>query len=184
MVVYFSTLADISRVPLYLYDLPVRTGVALEMSTYERLASHPNIRGAKISGRLEIARELIHRLDDSFRIIVAEPQIMCDLIREGISNHLDGIFAVGPHWFMELARAADTQDWSQATHIQSRANQLLELLRSSPSVFGAFTAMMNARGIPGNFHASPARTLGEPEKKKLLENDLLKQLVGGKMAFS
>jgi dihydrodipicolinate synthase/N-acetylneuraminate lyase len=167
---------------LYLYDLPVRTGVALDISTYEALAKHPNIRGAKISGRIDFARELRRRLPDDFRIIVAEPQIMAELMREGIAEHLDGIYAAAPHWFVELAQAANAGDWPEAMRVQVRVNQLLDALRSSPSVMGALTAMLNARGIPGNFHAAPARTLSQTEKSVLLGKDIVKELIQHKSA--
>ena len=96
MIDYFQSLADASPVPLYLYDLPVRTGVEIDLSTYEILAKHPNIRGAKVSGRIEIARELVKRFGDRFRVIVAEPKSLDVLLREGLHAHLDGIFAVAP----------------------------------------------------------------------------------------
>ena len=78
LVDYFSSLADVSPVPLYLYDLPARTGVALDIETYESLSKHPRIRGAKISGRLEFAGEFVGHLDPRSGIVVAEPEkVMC-----------------------------------------------------------------------------------------------------------
>jgi 4-hydroxy-tetrahydrodipicolinate synthase len=177
MVDYFSALADVSPVPLYLYDLPARTGVEIDMSSYERLAKHPNIKGAKISGRIEIARQLIQQYGDKFRVIVAEPQSLADLLAEGVTNHLDGIFAVAPHWLKELSSAAEVGDWQEAAAIQTRVNRLLDLLRSQQSVFGAFTAMMNARGIPGNFHAAPSPALNEAERSALLATDIMQELL-------
>lgn len=167
MVDYFCSLADISPVPLYLYDLPVRTNVAFDVATYEAVAQHPNIKGAKISGRIDIARELLNRLGDRFRIIVAEPQNLDSLLRDGIRNHLDGIFAVVPEFVVAIAAAAVEENWPRAAFYQARLNSLLHLLRSSRSVMGAFTVLMNAKGIPGNFHALPFPTLNEQEQDTL-----------------
>jgi len=44
---HFTSLAEASAVPLILYDIPYRTGVAIELDTLLRLAAHPNIRAIK-----------------------------------------------------------------------------------------------------------------------------------------
>ena len=40
---HFRAMADATRVPVMLYDIPGRTGVAIEPDTIVKLASHPNI---------------------------------------------------------------------------------------------------------------------------------------------
>ena len=43
----YSTIADASKVPLILYNVPSRTGVNIEPDTYAKLADHPMIKGIK-----------------------------------------------------------------------------------------------------------------------------------------
>jgi 4-hydroxy-tetrahydrodipicolinate synthase len=43
LVAHFSTIADATRLPVMLYDIPARTGVALSTETLLRLAEHPQI---------------------------------------------------------------------------------------------------------------------------------------------
>ena len=47
---YFRCLADASRFPLALYDIPYRTGAALDTATLLELAAHPNIAAIKDCG--------------------------------------------------------------------------------------------------------------------------------------
>ncbi len=47
---WFEALADASRVPLVLYDIPYRTGATLETATLLALAAHPNIVAIKDCG--------------------------------------------------------------------------------------------------------------------------------------
>lgn len=44
---HFRAIADATDLPVLLYDIPGRTGCSLELSTYERLASHARIIGVK-----------------------------------------------------------------------------------------------------------------------------------------
>lgn len=50
LLAWFRTLADASRVPLVLYDIPYRTGVRLEQATLLALAEHPRIVALKDCG--------------------------------------------------------------------------------------------------------------------------------------
>lgn len=176
LVQYFRTLADASPVPLYLYDLPARTGVAIDMQVYEALVEHPNIKGAKISGRLEIARQLIDAFGEKFRVIVAEPDKMDALVSEGIHAHLDGMFAIAPHWVQSIVQAAFRRDHDEAARWQKKLTQLRDVLSAASSPLGAFTTMMNARGISGRFHAAPYADLPATERDDLLATSIMCEL--------
>lgn len=47
---WFSAIADACAVPVIVYDVPYRTGVAIERDTLLKLATHPNIRAIKDCG--------------------------------------------------------------------------------------------------------------------------------------
>ena len=55
IVAHFTAVADASPVPVILYNIPYRTGEALDPDGLLRLAEHPNIVGVKQSVGLEIA---------------------------------------------------------------------------------------------------------------------------------
>ena len=80
---YFTALADRSRKPLYLYDLPGVTRTKLELETVLQLSKHPNIRGIKCSGDLPSIWRLINSVGDAFRVIPAQPLIVDFLVRGG-----------------------------------------------------------------------------------------------------
>ncbi|MCC6681263.1 MAG: dihydrodipicolinate synthase family protein [Phycisphaeraceae bacterium] len=154
-IAYYTQLADESRYPLFIYDLQPLTGVHLSVDTLSRLARHPNIAGIKLSANVPEAVRLRMRLEGStFRIIVAEPVLSDILFRAGFSEHLDGIYAVCPHWASALARAARQEDWDTAAQWQQRLTGVKELFIAHP--FGPlFTALMNERGIAGKFAPHP-----------------------------
>jgi 4-hydroxy-tetrahydrodipicolinate synthase len=176
LIQYFRALADASPVPLYLYDLPARTGVAIDMPVYEALVQHPNIKGAKISGRLEIARQLLEAFGEKFRVIVAEPDQMDRLVPEGILAHLDGMFAIAPHWVQSIVQAAFRRENDESARSQKKLTELRDLLNAASSPFGAFTVMMNARGISGKFHAAPYADLPNAERDALLATPVMREL--------
>ena len=48
---WFHAIADASTAPLIVYDIPQRTGVAIDLSTLLQLAKHPNVRAVKDCGQ-------------------------------------------------------------------------------------------------------------------------------------
>lgn len=177
LVRYYLALADVSKKPLYLYDLPAVTNVSISMDTYAQLSKHPNIRGAKVSGRAAFSRELIDRLGDRLRIIVAEPTLIDALLRHGVEQHLDGMFAIAPQWVGRLASAAQASDWEMAASYQRRITTLRNLLNDEEGGMGVFTAMMNAREIPGSFASAPLGLLSDERRDALLAEPIMQELI-------
>jgi 4-hydroxy-tetrahydrodipicolinate synthase len=169
---YYWALADYSRNPLYLYEIPARTGVKLEYETLERLADHPNIQGIKCSCELEWTREAIRRVGDRLRIAVVALDQFHSLLLDGLMCHVDGIFALAPAWTQTLVRAAAAGDAALAEEYQRRLVRLLTLMRQFGS-FQTFTTLLNARGIPGNYAPLPFRPLTEKSRQQLLDSPVV-----------
>jgi 4-hydroxy-tetrahydrodipicolinate synthase len=165
---YFEALADESHAPLYLYDLPQRTGIALTVETVVRLSEHPNIAGIKCSGDLSEARRLIDAVRGSkFRVIVAQVPLLDVLLHAGIHEHVDGVYGLAPRLTRKIADAAVRGDQETAAELTRRMIGLLMMLRKY-GVYPAMTALLNARGISGNFAPRPHQTLAPAVRDELL----------------
>lgn len=165
---YFEALAAESRAPIYLYDLPQRTHVSLEIETVLRLAEHPNIAGIKCSGDLGQARRLIDALAGSrFRVIVAQAPLVDVLLRAGIGEHVDGVYCIVPRLVRGIFDAAGQEDWELSAKRSQSLQGLLGLLRKY-GVFAATTALLNHRGIAGNFAPRPYQPLSKATIEQLL----------------
>lgn len=173
---YFRSLADVSRVPLYLYDLPGLTGVKLDHDTILAAAKHPSIRGIKSSASWDDTRRLMDRAPSGFRIVPAQAHLVDTLIRSGVTENLDGIFAIAPKWTVSIAAAAEAGDWPLAAKRQQRLSDLLTEAAKLP-LFPACTAILNARGIPGNVAPAPMRSLTDAERESLLNSPVIRSLI-------
>jgi 4-hydroxy-tetrahydrodipicolinate synthase len=166
---YYQSLADASRAPLFLYDLPQRTRTSLEIDTVVALAKHPNIAGIKCSGDIDQTRRLIKALEGStLRVVVAQPLLVDTLMREGIRAHLDGVFSIAPHCIRQIALAAELEQWTVARQITEVLSDLLTALQKY-GIFPAMTAILNAHGIPGSFAPRPFAPLSDAMRHQLLE---------------
>lgn len=174
---YYQSLADISRSPLLLYDLPTRTRTRFALDTVVELSRHPNIRGIKVSENPAWGRQLREATDPAFRVILAAPELIDVLLRSGYREHLDGMHAIAPRWVAAIARCCQREQWPEAAVCQHKVIALRDLIVRH-RVFPAFTAIMNARGIPGSFAPRPYRELSTSQREALLSNPLVAELIG------
>lgn len=165
---YFTALADESRAPIYLYDLPQRTGVALEQETIVQLAKHPNIAGIKCSGDIALVRRMRDAVQgESFRVIVAQTTLIDILLRAGFHEHVDGVFCILPQLVNSIRQAAVQSKWeTAAAGTQLLSDFLMVVVRYG--VFPAMTALLNARHTPGNFAPLPHTPLQPADVERLL----------------
>jgi len=175
LVDYYRGLADVAKSPLYLYDLPTVTGTKISMETFLELSKHPNIRGAKLSCDVDFVRQLIDRVGDSFRIIVASPNLIDVLLRHGINEHLDGMWSIAPGWTVALGQCVMKGDYEAAARYQRLITEARELIAQYS--YSAYTIMMNARGLPGKYAPRPFIPLNEEKKKQLLQTPVMRKLI-------
>lgn len=179
LVDYFHAVADESRAPIYLYDLPQVTGLKVELETVLAVCEHKNIHGIKCSDAMHETRVLIETLKSreiDFRVIVAQPLLLDTLVRHGIRDHLDGIFAIMPDWASAIVRHTEAGEHEKASVYQGDLIELLAFVRQI-GVLGAFTEIMNARNVPGRFGPRPFRMLTPEQTKTLHENPIVKKLL-------
>lgn len=176
---YYHAIADESHAPVYLYDLPQLTGLKVEVDTVLTICKHRNIHGIKCSDGAHETRLLLESLrseGQDFRVIIAQPMLLDMLIRQGMFDHLDGIFALAPEWACAVAKHTEASEQERAGECQRDLIDLIALLRSR-NVFASFTAMMNLRGIPGRYAPRPFRPLSAEAVRVIADSPIMKKLL-------
>lgn len=173
---YYRSLADFSRAPLYLYDLPQRTGSKIELKTVIELSQHPNIRGIKCSDEPSYARELRDALGDRFRVVIAQSALLDTFLRGGFMEHLDGMYALAPRWTVGIAKDVLSGELDAAAVGQRQLNELRGVLLRY-GIFQAMTAILNARGVPGNLAPQPSQRLNKAQQEQVLAEPVVQALL-------
>ncbi|QDS99100.1 dihydrodipicolinate synthase family protein [Adhaeretor mobilis] len=176
---YYQALANESRSPIFLYDIPQRTHVRIEACTVIALAEHPNIAGIKCSGDLQEALQLHHRLalaGIDFPVIMAQADSLYELSASGITQHLDGIYALAPAWARQIVQNAGTGHHEEAKRLQGELTALLKAMRMHGGL-SALTVLMNAIGVRGTFAPRPFRQLSTTQQKDLLDEPVVQRFL-------
>ncbi|WP_321786265.1 4-hydroxy-tetrahydrodipicolinate synthase [Paraburkholderia sp. J94] len=101
---HFTALADASRKPFILYDIPARTGVRLELATLLELAGHERIVAVKdCGGSLDKTLALI--LDGRLQVLCGEDIEMFGALCAGASGAIAASAHLLPERFVAMAQA-------------------------------------------------------------------------------
>ena len=164
LVRHYNAVADASPVPVIVYDVPSRTGVAIVPETYARLAQHPNINGVKEAagnpGALQRTRNLC---PEDFFIWSGnddETAAMCMLGGKGVISVVANVFPAAMHRLTALCLAGD---YAAAGRLQLELKALCDAMFCEVNPIPVKTAL-NLMG----YHAGQLRLpLCEPSESDL-----------------
>lgn len=101
LIQYFTKLADSSTVPLVIYEIPYRTGVALEAASLLQLARHPNIQAIKdCAGSVALTRQLI--ADGNLQVLAGEDFNIFNTLCMGGSGAIAAATHIHPVLYVQM----------------------------------------------------------------------------------
>lgn len=114
MIAHFTMVADASKIPIVIYNIPGRTGVKMSVDTVLKLAEHPNIIGVKnCTGAADLA-VLIQNAPEGFLVYSGEDE---DALTVKVLGGA-GIISVASHIFgnemAQMYRDVDCGNVSEA----------------------------------------------------------------------
>ncbi|MGA2586023.1 MAG: dihydrodipicolinate synthase family protein [Candidatus Aminicenantales bacterium] len=94
---HFLAVADESRIPIIVYNIPQNTGLSLESQLIVELAEHPNIVGLKeSSGTIALLGELIRRLPADFSYLLGHGSAFLPALVMGASGAILAVANAAP----------------------------------------------------------------------------------------
>lgn len=132
LIAHFKALADASRAPLMLYDIPYRTGVQMDLDTLLTLAAHEHIIGIKdCGGSLDKTQQLI--ADGRLQVLSGEDALIFHNLCLGGAGAITAAAQVAPHAFMAMYQALREGQLAQARAMQHRLAPLIRSLFTEPN---------------------------------------------------
>ncbi|MBI3382412.1 MAG: 4-hydroxy-tetrahydrodipicolinate synthase [Aquabacterium sp.] len=132
LVAHFKALADASRAPLMLYDIPYRTGVQMDLDTLLTLAAHEHIIGLKdCGGSLDKTQQLI--ADGRLQVLSGEDALIFHNLCLGGAGAITAAAQVAPQAFMAMYQALREGQLAPARALQHQLAPLIRSLFSEPN---------------------------------------------------
>jgi 4-hydroxy-tetrahydrodipicolinate synthase len=165
---HFQTVADATDLPVMLYDIPVRTGVPLEVETLVRLAEHPRIVAVKdAKGDLGAVSWTLARTDLAY--YCGEDMLNLPMIAVGAVGVVSVVgHVVGPR----LREMLDAYDKGDIAHAAAVHRGLLPVYTGTFRTQGVILtkATLALLGLPGGPVRSPLVDATDEQVARLQED--------------
>jgi 4-hydroxy-tetrahydrodipicolinate synthase len=144
---HFKCLAEASKLPIILYNVPGRTGSNMLPDTTIRLAELPNIVAVKeASGNFEQIMEVIHRKPEGFLVLSGDDAITMPLIACGADGVISVVANALPEKFSTMVNASLHGDFELARPIHNELLNITKMFFEEGNPGGVKVALEN-RGI-------------------------------------
>lgn len=167
---HFKAAAQVSPLPLVLYNVPGRTGRNLEADTTIRLANDfDNIIAIKeASGKIDQIRDILKRKPADFAVISGDDSLTIDVIPDGCAGIISVIGNALPKMFGDLVHFAMNGQMSQAQAIQAKLLKMYDLMFLEGSPCGV-KALMEQIHLLSNVMRLPMVPVTELTYKEIQE---------------
>ena len=163
----FTQLADASDKPIILYNVPSRTGVNIEPSTYAALADHENIVGIKeANGNISKIVETMSLIGDKLDLYSGNDDQIVPVLSMGGKGVISVLSNVMPAETVELCDSFFRGDVKRAAALQCKYQKLVNALFSEVNPIPVKAAMA-AMGFCEDYLRLPLTPMEDAHREKL-----------------
>ncbi len=169
LIAHFTAVADASTVPVILYNVPGRTGCALQPKTVATLARHPNIVALKeATGNMAQMVELRALCGDTLDIYSGEDALTVPMLAMGAKGTISVLSNVCPRESVAMTDAFFAGRIREAADWQCRLLPLINCLFSQVNPIPVKAALA-AMGYGEDYLRLPLTPMEEPYRSAMLE---------------
>ncbi len=129
---WYTTLADESPLPVYLYNMPSKVKTPIAVETVVRLSVHPNIVGVKdSSANYSYFQSLLYHFSGTeFGVYMGPEEQTAAAVLSGADGGVNGGSNLFPGLFVDMYRSASSGNLPQTGYLQKK------IMRLSDSLYG------------------------------------------------
>lgn len=129
LVKHFTHLADLTDLPMILYNVPGRTGMTVQPETYLELSKHPNIVATKeASGNISAIAKTISLCGDALAVYSGNDDQIIPLMSLGAIGVITVIGNIAPKFTQQMCLEYLEGDKTKATQMQLEAIPLCDAM--------------------------------------------------------
>jgi 4-hydroxy-2-oxoglutarate aldolase len=135
--IYYREVAEKSRIPVIMYNVPKFTGLSLALEVVSALADHPNIAGLKdSSGNIAFLTEIIRACPEDFVVFQGMGSVLYPSLELGAKGGILALANMAPVETVEIFQCTRTGEQKKAREIQMR-------------IIGVNQKIVGGYGVPG-----------------------------------
>ncbi len=139
---FFRAVADRSKLPILLYNIPQVTGYHLPIETIAELSHHPNIVGIKdSSGNKDKLKETVRAVKPGFQVLTGAAALLWEALEMGAAGAILALANPLPYACVTIWEAFRTREHEAGKDWQTRIDPAARLVPSKYGIPGLKYAM-------------------------------------------
>jgi 4-hydroxy-2-oxoglutarate aldolase len=164
---HYLAVAEASRIPVLIYNIPQNTGIALEPRFVVELAPHPNIMGLKeSSGSIAFLEEVVRQVPHRFHYFLGSGHVVYPGLEMGAAGAILAVANAAPEMCAEIFRLYQAGKKDEARELQLDLIPLNKALMETYGIAGLKHAQ-DLRGYHGGPTRLPLLPIDEPAKREI-----------------
>ena len=173
LISHFTAVADVSTVPVILYNVPGRTGVSFTAETYKVLSDVPNINGVKeASGNFSLLAHTRYLCPDDFYIWSGNDDQVVPMMSLGAKGVISVASNIIPEVMVKMSHLCLENDFEAASKLQIDYMDLIDALFIEVNPI-PIKAAMNLMGMEAGTLRLPLCDISE-KNLEVLRNSMIR----------
>ena len=169
---HFKAIANSTNLPMYLYNVPSRTGIDITSEIIIKLSEISNIVGIKdASGNIVKAQDIISKVDENFAIYAGCDDIIVPMMSIGAKGVISVVSNVYPKYIKDMVYSFEDGNIKKAMKMQLNMLELNKMMFVETNPIPVKRAC-NYLGICENELRLPLVPMSEENEKKLINTML------------
>jgi len=164
---YYLAIADSSKIPVIIYNVPKFTNVNILPDTIAELSEHDNIVGIKnSSGDTEQTKKFVLETPDDFQTFVGTGSVLLQGLKDGANGGILALANIAP---TECITIQELYNFGKLKEAELLQKQMVPVNNAITSTFGVagLKAAMDMIGLYGGNPRLPLNPLDEKAKQEL-----------------
>ncbi len=167
LIQHFTMIADSVNIPIILYNIPGRTGMAISVDTLKVLAEHKNIVAVKeASGNISYTAQVAAAVGDKMDIYSGNDDIIVPMMALGAKGVISVLSNIMPKETHEMCQLCLDNNFAPAIEMQVKYLEVINNLFIEVNPIPV-KAAMNMMGMPSGSLRMPLVDMGEANAEKL-----------------
>ena len=151
LIKHYEAICGCTDLPAILYNVPSRTGMNIELNTYEQLAKIPTIVGIKeASGNISYMAQLIARYGDRFDVYSGNDDMIVPAMSLGAKGVISVASNIIPDIISDMCEFCFSNNFREATKLQIAYLDLINALFSEVNPIPVKAALKLMEKDPGH----------------------------------
>lgn len=166
IIAHYKAIADVSPLPIILYNVPGRTGVNMTAGTQLELAKHPNICATKeASGNMEQIMNVIKNAPEGFNVFSGDDSLTFPMLALGANGVISVVSHAIPENFSTMVKLAKTDILKSRELHYKHMNTCIDIFADGSP--GGIKIMLNEMGLCDTFVRPPLHQVDPSIEKHL-----------------